>query len=122
MLKRHGFDATVEQDALLEETDLCYVYAVRPGDGRGLIREQAEGAHRRELPVLSDTSVAPAELQDHLSGTLPDYMVPSHFVLLDELPLKPNGKIDRDALPAPENALSRLRLWDDWRVLLRSAF
>jgi aryl carrier-like protein len=40
-------------------------------------------------------------LRAALSRTLADYMVPSHFVLLDALPLSANGKVDRSALPLP---------------------
>ena len=42
------------------------------------------------------------EIKDHLSRKLPGYMIPAHFVRLDAIPLNPNSKIDRRALPAPE--------------------
>jgi aspartate racemase len=43
------------------------------------------------------------ELQEFLQQRLPDYMVPSTFVLLDSIPVTPTGKVDRLALPAPDS-------------------
>jgi len=41
------------------------------------------------------------ELIEYLQEELPDYMIPSYFVLLDKIPLTPNGKVDKRALPDP---------------------
>jgi tyrocidine synthetase-3 len=45
------------------------------------------------------------QLSQHLSKTLPDYMIPAYFVKIEHMPLTPNGKIDRKALPKPGSAI-----------------
>lgn len=46
--------------------------------------------------------VSAAELRTHLAGTLPDFMIPAHFVAMQSFPLTPNAKVDRKALPRPD--------------------
>lgn len=53
--------------------------------------------------IVKKTKVSASELKDFLLKCLPDYMVPVHFIELDEIPLTINGKVNRELLPKPEN-------------------
>ena len=50
----------------------------------------------------ANVKVDPDRMRQELSKSLPSYMIPAHYIKLDSVPLKPNGKMDRNALPAPE--------------------
>ncbi|HLX07553.1 MAG TPA: amino acid adenylation domain-containing protein, partial [Thermoanaerobaculia bacterium] len=68
--------------------------------------EPATGGRRLVAYVVPhagtpDGEVDPPRLRGYLEGKLPAYMVPAAFVVLDALPLTANGKVDRQALPAP---------------------
>jgi hypothetical protein len=76
--------------AVLTESPLVGQAAVVVSDGR-LVAYL--------VPVAGTADVG--ELRRHAMTKLPGYLVPSAFVVLDALPLSPNGKLDRDALPDP---------------------
>jgi amino acid adenylation domain-containing protein len=67
-----------------------------------IAREDAPG-EKRLVAYLVPEDPAPtmSELRRFLKERLPDFMVPAGFVLLESLPISPNGKLDRRALPAP---------------------
>ncbi|MEW5931717.1 MAG: amino acid adenylation domain-containing protein, partial [Gemmatimonadota bacterium] len=70
------------------------------------VREDAPGAPRLVGYVVPESGATPStsELRRHLAERLPEYMVPGAIAVLEALPLSPNGKVDRRALPAPETA------------------
>jgi amino acid adenylation domain-containing protein len=76
-----------------------------------VVVREAEAARGPQLIAYfvaeSDAPPTPPELREHLLRKLPDYMIPSHFVALEQLPLTPNGKLARQALPAPEGLAAR---------------
>jgi amino acid adenylation domain-containing protein len=69
-----------------------------------IAREDAPGNKQLAAYLVAREGAAPmaAELREFLLKRLPDYMVPAAFVKLEQLPLNPNGKVDRKALPAPD--------------------
>ena len=64
------------------------------------LREDSSG--RPSVQLIGSRGRFVDELREFLGEKLPDYMVPSSIVLLESLPLSPNGKVDRKALPEPE--------------------
>ncbi|MHB2147695.1 amino acid adenylation domain-containing protein [Calditrichota bacterium LG25] len=71
----------------------CLVTTTRDHQGNNLIAAYIVPAEGQQ--------VSGQQLREYLRESLPEYMVPSAFVALDEFPLTPNGKIDRRALPDP---------------------
>ncbi|MCL5995880.1 MAG: amino acid adenylation domain-containing protein, partial [Chloroflexi bacterium] len=76
-----------------------------------ITRDAASGAGKRLVAYVvsansphkgQDPQDLVTELRAYLKGKLPEYMLPSAFVLLDALPLTPSGKLDRRALPTPD--------------------
>jgi len=69
------------------------------------------GGQRLAAYLVPETPAAlsRADVRQFLGQRLPDYMVPAAFVLLDALPRTPSGKLDRKALPSPEQAESVVR-------------
>ncbi|MDQ3100276.1 MAG: amino acid adenylation domain-containing protein, partial [Bacteroidota bacterium] len=66
------------------------------------VREDRPGLKRLVGYYVASKGISTNELRKHLASLLPDYMVPSAFVSVEELPRTPSGKIDRKALPAPD--------------------
>jgi thioester reductase-like protein len=94
----------------IELGEIEYALAQHPD-----VRENVVVAHedisgdKSLIAYIVSSSGKPIEisnLRTYLNGKLPEYMIPSVFVFLKALPLSPNGKVDRRALPAPDASLA----------------
>ncbi|QEI42775.1 Linear gramicidin synthase subunit D [Dolichospermum sp. UHCC 0315A] len=73
-----------------------------------MLREDTPGNKRLvAYLVTQNQSINMSDLRRFLQQKLPDYIIPSSFVILSTLPLTPNGKVDRKMLPVPEAELTR---------------
>jgi amino acid adenylation domain-containing protein len=92
----------------IELGEIEAVLAQHPAVRQAVIvaREDEPGNKRLVAYLVADEHAAPAagDIRKFIRERLPDYMVPSAFMMLDAMPLTPNGKINRNALPAPDQS------------------
>lgn len=83
----------------IENTIMAY-----PGisDSVVLVKKYSDNVILLIAYILCRSELQIAALKLYLSQHLPDYMIPNHFEQIDEMPLTPNGKADRKALPEPD--------------------
>ncbi|MGC0318835.1 amino acid adenylation domain-containing protein [Kitasatospora acidiphila] len=78
-----------------------------PEIAEAVVVAHADGGHKRlvaYIVVRGGVEVPVSVLRAHVGQALPEYMVPQAFVVVERIPLTANGKVDRDALPAPSPA------------------
>jgi amino acid adenylation domain-containing protein len=119
-LARYGADGTIELRGRIDHQAKIRGFRIEPGEieaalgrhpavARAVVVARRDGGGEARLvayvvAVEGAETPAAAELRAFLRGTLPDWMVPGAYVALERLPLSPNGKVDRKALPAPAAA------------------
>src|SRR5437868_11202666 len=80
-------------------------------DSLVMVTDDAAGRRRLVAYIVAprDDQALKEDLRRYLKQTLPPFMIPGAFVIIDRLPLMPNGKVDRRALPLPDEASASIR-------------
>ncbi|MRG28226.1 amino acid adenylation domain-containing protein [Laceyella tengchongensis] len=113
-LARWTADGQIEFVGRVDEQVKIRGYRIEPGEVTArllqhpaireavvLAREGNDGERRLCAYFTLEEAFDIAELRAHLAQELPDYMIPSHWVPLEQMPLTANGKVDKKALPEP---------------------
>jgi amino acid adenylation domain-containing protein len=88
------------ESRLLKHESICEAVVAAVKDKRG---EKALCAYIVPVDTIGlEKTIDTPQLKEYLAQTLPAYMIPTYFVQLGKIPLTPNGKIDRNRLPAPQ--------------------
>jgi len=95
-----------EVDNVLRE--IGYYNAAVIKDAKVLAKTGKDGGSYLCGYIVSDSEISTRELRQHLAERLPDYMIPTHFVQVDKIPLTVGGKVDRKALLSLETRGRRL--------------
>ncbi|MFC5753957.1 amino acid adenylation domain-containing protein, partial [Actinomadura rugatobispora] len=90
----------------IEPGEIEAVLDAHPGVVRSAVVARRDAAGDTVLVGYAVGAATGAELRAHVAARLPEYMVPAAVVVLEAMPLNPNGKLDRAALPAPDFAAS----------------
>lgn len=71
-----------------------------------VVQDRSDDQEHRTLCAywVGQQTLSVSELRNHLLVRLPEYMIPSHFISMSEMPLTPNGKISRRMLPKPDHS------------------
>ncbi len=103
-IETQEIEKTLERHPAVQ-TAVVMVREDHPGDQRlvaYVVPSSAVALPDNASPAILPDSALSSALREMLQAQLPDYMVPTAFVLLAALPLTPSGKVDRRALPAPD--------------------
>jgi amino acid adenylation domain-containing protein len=125
---RYGAGGNVEFLGRFDEQVKIRGYRVEPGELEAVlgqhpgvrqavvtVRQQPESGEKQLLAYIvhrPESNLTVEELQRYLKARVPDYLVPSGMVVLAKLPLTANGKLDRQALPSPEEFAARTRSFE----------
>ncbi|HEU5132811.1 MAG TPA: non-ribosomal peptide synthetase, partial [Pyrinomonadaceae bacterium] len=111
-LARYRADGVIEYLGRIDEQVKVRGYRVEPGEieavlsahenvSEAVVVAREESGEKRLVAYVVGKAET-AELKHYLQERLPEYMIPSAWITLDQLPLARNGKVDRKALPAPD--------------------
>ncbi len=95
LLESKGYVVTYCKDSKLEENEIYNLYAISSDIKEG---KKSYSSSQKELRLWHSGSAMINDIREWIKDKLPEYMIPSNITFVDEIPLTPNGKVNREAL------------------------